>query len=266
MSEFDGVLFSDLHLSETSTRRCELFEAFVKRVEGTPEVACLGDLVEYWIGYQHLRIPHGAWIFEMLKRVAKDAKRAIWVPGNRDFLMNRQAKWAGFKVCRNRYEGEFCGRRVALEHGDRFCTLDVEYQRFRAWFRRLPWTMLEYIITEKRGHRMALNLRKRSKGEIVRKNPSAFGIQSLPIERLVFRGAEVIVCGHVHTPFSRNYQGAKNIGRLHVMGDWHDDGAVVCTVKDGEFKLQHFDGDRFTDFEAPEQQELFSPTLDRAQV
>lgn len=258
MPEFDGVLFSDLHLSPDAPELNALFDAFVDRVAGTPNVACLGDLAEYWIGRQHLLQPFGKHVYDQMKRLSDAAQTAIFVPGNRDFLFSAQARKAGWRVYRNRYEGEFCGKRVAFEHGDRFCTMDKQYQRFRMWFRRLPWRFLEMIINEERGHRLARNLRSRSKGQVARKNPSAFGIQRGPIERLVFRGAKVIVCGHVHTPFSRNYQGAKDIGRLHVMSDWRPDGAIVCTVKNGEFALTRFTGTDFEPFEAPTEQRTYA--------
>ncbi|MBX3460186.1 MAG: UDP-2,3-diacylglucosamine diphosphatase [Planctomycetes bacterium] len=258
MAEFDGVLFSDLHLSPELPELTALFDAFVDRVAGTPSVACLGDLTEYWIGRQHLLQPFGRHVYDQMKRLSDGARDAIFVPGNRDFLFSAQARQAGWRVFANRFEGDFCGTRVAFEHGDRFCTEDRQYQRFRMWFRRLPWRLLEMLINEERGHRLARNLRSRSKGHVARKNPSAFGIQRRPVERLVFRGAKVIVCGHVHTPFSRNYQGAKDIGRLHVMSDWRDDGAIVCTVKDGKFELTRFTRNGFEPFDAPSEQKTYA--------
>jgi UDP-2,3-diacylglucosamine hydrolase len=258
MAEFDGVLFSDLHLSEATPRLLELFDAFVDRVAGTPEVACLGDLTEYWIGRKHLRNPAGKHIFDQMARLAQPAKRAVWISGNRDFLFRPEAKRAGYIAPRNRYFGEFGGVTVALEHGDRFCTADRGYQWFRRILRALPLRMIAPFITEKASHAAVRYVRAKSMGETARKNPEHFGIQRAPVERLVFRGAKVIVCGHVHTPFSRNYQGAKDIGRLHVMSDWREDGAVVCVVRDRQFKLMRFDGDSFTEFDAPETQGVYS--------
>lgn len=262
MAEFDAVLFSDLHLSETSPELNALFEAFIDRVKGTPEIACLGDLTQYWIGKRHLENDFGQYINAQMARLAQGSKRALWVPGNRDFLFDTQARKAGYEVYRNRYEGRFAGAQVALEHGDRFCTLDRKYQRFRWWFRKVPWRFLEIFVSSKRGHRWALKIRSKSEGKTARKNPSMFGIQSDPVEKLVGRGADVIVCGHVHTPFTREYSNGGRHGMLHVMGDWHEDGSVVCVVKDGEFNLVTFDGDRFIDFEAPGEQQLYTPSAE----
>lgn len=257
MPEFDGILFSDLHLSPDTPRLNELFAAFVKRVEGTPEVACLGDLCEYWIGYMQLRQPHGKWVFEHMQRLAKGARRAVWIDGNRDFMFHKEARQAGYIARRNLYLGEFGGVPTALEHGDRFCTLDREYQRFRWWFRKLPWRFLQTFFTEAMGHRLAQKLRTKSKGQVVRRNPSQFGVQNEPVLRLVQRGAQVVVCGHVHTPFAR----PEGDGQLLVMSDWRHDGAVVCTVKGGEFRLMKFDGNDFLPFEAPAEQQVFAPGM-----
>jgi len=257
MAEFDGVIFSDLHLSEDKPRLNALFDAFVSRVQGTPEVACLGDLFEYCIGRKHLQLEHGRHIFEHMQRLAKGARRAIWVAGNRDHMFNSSARKAGFDAYRNRYFGEFCGVAADLEHGDLFCTADRQYQRYRLWFRNVPWGLLGALVSAQTSHRFSRWLRSKSKGESARKDPDHYGIQRSPVERLVFRGARAIVCGHVHTPFSRNYQGAKNIGRLYVTSDWRDNGAVVCVVKNGEFSLKWFDGEGFTEFSAPDKQGIY---------
>ncbi|MBK8207735.1 MAG: hypothetical protein IPK87_13245 [Planctomycetes bacterium] len=257
MAEFDGILFSDLHLSADKPRLNELFDAFVDRVEGTPEVACLGDLMEYWTGSKHLQCEHGQYIFRQMSRLAKGARRAIWVNGNRDHMFQGTARKAGYDTYRNRYFGEFCGVQADLEHGDLFCTRDRKYQRYRLWFRNVPWGLMGVFVPAASGHKFCQYLRSKSMGEFARRDPEYYGIQRSPVERLVFRGAKVIVCGHVHTPFSRNYQGAKDIGRLHVMSDWRENGAVVCTVKNGEYKLMRFDGENFTEFAAPESQGVY---------
>ncbi|MHC4841375.1 MAG: metallophosphoesterase [Planctomycetota bacterium] len=256
MPEFDGVIFSDLHLSPDTKRLNELFEAFTDQVAGTPHVACLGDLTEYWIGYMQLRQPHGKFVFEQLKRLADGAKQALWVGGNRDFLLDPQARQAGYKTFRNVFEGEFAGTKVALEHGDRFCTLDKQYQRFRWWFRKIPWRVVQVFVSESRGHRMARSVRSKSKGETVRKQISMFGMQDKPVQRLVDRGARYVVAGHVHTPFAKPYGDSQ----LLVNSDWQDDGAIVCVAKDGEFSLMKFDGNRFKAFDAPTEQKVYTAT------
>lgn len=261
MPEFDGILFSDLHLAPDRDGLNSLFEAFVKRVEGTPHVACLGDLFEYWIGYMQLRQQHGKWAFDLMARLAKGAKTAVWVDGNRDFMFRKEARQAGYIARRNLWEGDFAGTRVALEHGDRFCTLDKEYQRFRWWFRKLPWRFLQTFFTENMGHNLAQNLRKKSKGQVVRRNPSQFGIQHERVQRLIDRGARVVVCGHVHSPFARALAGSRQPGELLVMSDWRPDGAVVCTIKDGNFRLMKFTGTDFVPFDAPSEQQVFAPGM-----
>ncbi|MCC6575483.1 MAG: UDP-2,3-diacylglucosamine diphosphatase [Planctomycetes bacterium] len=256
MAEFDAVLFSDLHLSPKTPAQNRLFDAFVERVAGTPEVACLGDLTEYWIGYHQLTDDHGVHVIAQLAKLARGTKRAIFVGGNRDFLMRPEARSAGFETFKNVYEGEFAGRRVALEHGDRFCSLDRKYQRFRWWFRKVPWWIVQAVVTASQGHRIAQYVRRKSKGETARRNPSMFGMQPKPIERLVARGAEFVIAGHVHFPFSKEYASAGKRGRLMVMSDWRADEAVVCVAKNGQFELRRFNGVEFLPFDAPAEQVL----------
>lgn len=256
MAEFDAVLFSDLHLSPDTPAQNRLFDAFVDRVAGTPEIACLGDLAEYWIGWPQLQDEHARHLMTQLARLARGARRAIFVSGNRDFLMRPQAHDAGFTTFKDVYEGEFAGRRVALEHGDRFCTRDRVYMRFRWWFRKIPWRLVQAVLTARQGHRLARYVRRKSKGETARRNPSVFGMQPAPIERLIARGAEFVIAGHVHFPFSREYRAQDRSGRLLVMSDWRPDEAVVCVAKDGVFELRRFDGTDLLPFDAPQEQEL----------
>lgn len=258
MPEFDAVLFSDLHLSDETPRLRALFDAFVDRVEGTPEVACLGDLTEYWIGRKHLQCEFGRYLSRQMGRLAGPARRAVWVNGNRDFRFAPHARELGYIAARNRYEGEFSGRRVVLEHGDLLCTRDRQYQRFRLWFRNFPWWAFEPIVSANAGHRLCKYMRGKSKGDTARGDPDYYGIQAPAVERLVRRGAEAIVCGHVHSPFIREYSSEGRTAPLYVMSDWREDGAVVCVVKDGEFQLVRFDGRDFTPFNAPAEQGVYS--------
>lgn len=260
MPEFDAVLFADLHLSPKKPRIDELFDAFCDRVAGTPEIACLGDLTEYWIGFPQLKDPHGKHVYDQLARLAKGARRCVYVGGNRDFLMRFDARKIGYIGKKNHYEGEFAGKRVALSHGDLFCSRDKKYQRFRLWFQGFPWWILQYTIASQ-GHKIAQFFRRKSTGETARKNPSMHGIQAPPVERLIKRGAEVVVCGHVHTPFIREYSSNGRTGKLYVMSDWRQDGAVVCTVKNGVFSLMKFDGERFTPYDAPSEQPDVMPAM-----
>src|SRR5690606_23099126 len=115
--------------------------------------------------------------------------------------------------------GEFAGTQADLEHGDLFCTRDKAYQRFRRWFRNFPWAFFEPFFTANFAHRTARFVRGQSKGEEARGDPEFYGIQPEPVQRTVSRGAKVIVAGHVHTPFSRDYVGGDHTGRLHVMSD-----------------------------------------------
>lgn len=258
MAEFDAVLFSDLHLSDETPELNALFDAFVDRVEGTPEVACLGDLTEYWIGRKHLKCEFGRYLSGQMARLADGARRAIWVNGNRDFRFAPHARKIGWHAYRNRYIGEFAGHKVDLEHGDLFCTRDREYQRFRLWFRNFPWWAFEPIVTADAGHRLCKYMRGKSKGDTARGDPDYYGIQPAAVEGVIEGGADVIVCGHVHTPFRREYASGDRKAVLQVMSDWRSDGAVVCVVKDGEFKLMKFDGNEFTDFSAPDKQGIYS--------
>ncbi|MCB9894060.1 MAG: metallophosphoesterase [Planctomycetes bacterium] len=263
MPDFDGIIFSDLHLSGETAGLNALFDKFVERVEGTPEIACLGDLTEYWIGHKHLRSEFGRYLSDQMERLAKPARRAIWVNGNRDFRFAERARHIGYKAFRNRYEGEFAGVQADLEHGDLLCTQDRAYQRFRLWFRNFPWWAFDWVTTADQAHRLCLYMRSKSKGDEARNDPEHFGIQPEPVKQRVARGAKAIVAGHVHTPFSRDFVAGERVGRLFVTSDWRMNGAVVCVVKDGEFKLMHFDGEDFAPFEAPEKQGIYSLEMAR---
>ena len=45
------------------------------------------------------------------------------------------------------------------------------------------------------------------------------------------------------------------------MSDWRPDGAVVCTVKNGQFALMKFDGEKFTPYDAPSEQPDVMPAM-----
>lgn len=125
------------------------------------------------------------------------------------------------------------GTPTILLHGDQLCTLDDQYQRYRArvsqpewqrrmlarplWFRRMVAALL----------RSASRLRNRNG------NSPKMDVVVQDVEAL-FResGAARMIHGHTHRPFRHSHRVDDSVRERIVLGDWYAQGSVL-TVRPG---------------------------------
>ena len=157
--------------------------------------------------------------------------------GNRDFLLGEAfAERIGATLHRDdELVVELAGRRALLLHGDTLCTNDVEYQRARPTLRSAAWQaeQLGKSVAERLGIARAMRAGSRGADAIVDASPDEVDA------RFRATGATLMVHGHVHRPAAHAGPAGpdgKETRRL-VVGDWHDDGAVVALVRDGGIGL-----------------------------
>ncbi|MEP6944141.1 MAG: UDP-2,3-diacylglucosamine diphosphatase [Betaproteobacteria bacterium] len=132
-----AIFASDLHLSPARPQLVAAFHAFVTgpaRYAGA--LYLLGDIFDVWLGDDQLREPMAKAVAEALAELPGLGVPVFVQPGNRDFLMGeRFARACGATLLPDEVVHSLGGTRTLLMHGDLLCTDDVEYQRFRAYWR-----------------------------------------------------------------------------------------------------------------------------------
>ncbi|MHB1237288.1 MAG: UDP-2,3-diacylglucosamine diphosphatase, partial [Gallionella sp.] len=128
------LLISDLHLSADHPHSIAAFRRFTVSLAPRAEALyILGDLFEYWAGDDDRHDPFHAQVIDALHGLAAHGTRIYLMHGNRDLLMgDALAQAAGATLLGDPTLLDMYGTPTLLSHGDKLCTDDVEYQKFRA--------------------------------------------------------------------------------------------------------------------------------------
>ena len=128
------LLISDLHLSADHPHSIAAFRRFTASLAPRAEALyILGDLFEYWAGDDDRHDPFHAQVINALHGLAAHGTRIYLMHGNRDLLMGDVlAQAAGATLLGDPTLLDLYGTPTLLSHGDKLCTDDVEYQKFRA--------------------------------------------------------------------------------------------------------------------------------------
>ncbi|WP_051207363.1 UDP-2,3-diacylglucosamine diphosphatase [Saccharospirillum impatiens] len=217
-----AVLISDLHLSEARPDLVRAFSAFLGDVASQTEALfILGDFFEYWVGDDATTPLHDD-IARQLNRLS-DTTAIYLMVGNRDFALGkRYAERCNATLLSDPTPVQLGTQTWLLSHGDRLCTDDRGYQRYRAviqsppilgTLRRLPlaWRL-----------KLAERLRRASKDRNRAGAPRYIDVNQRAVkQRLKGTGFAGLIHGHTHMAdwHAVSAEGEPTRERL-VMGDW----------------------------------------------
>src|SRR3546814_9288723 len=154
------LLLSDLHLpNEPSPLR----EGFLRFLDGPARAAeavyILGDLFEYWVG-DDVGLHDYAAEVAALQTLSSSGVKLYFMAGNRDFLVGRRfASASGTRILKDPQLVDFGGMRTLISHGDRYCSDDVGYQRWRHFSRNAFVQWLFMRLPSATRHKIAGGMR-----------------------------------------------------------------------------------------------------------
>ncbi len=114
-----AVFFSDVHLDRDDQNKSELVTAFIEETcSGADVVAILGDLFEFYHGYEDYIFPWYRPIAEALRRVSQAGTKVYFLEGNHEFGMGRHFESYTGAVVSRTLTLHLDDKRVFLSHGD----------------------------------------------------------------------------------------------------------------------------------------------------
>ncbi len=126
------------------------------------------------------------------------------------------------------------GTPTLLLHGDQLCTLDIQYQRYRARVSQADWQrrMLARPLWFRRS--VAALLRGASRLRNRKADSPEMDVVADDAEAL-FResGAKRMIHGHTHRPFRHMHDVDGRRRERIVLGDWYTQGSVL-TIRPGD--------------------------------
>lgn len=220
------LFISDLHLSPEHPRLVRGFlDLLIHYQNKQTQLYILGDWFNAWIGDDY-SAPWLDEIVEALKAFNQKGNRVYFQVGNRDFALNQVFlnKFNGV-LLPDTYYLNISGQQYRLEHGDKLCTDDISYQRFRkiirnpllvAFLRRTPLSFRTKLVN---------GFRKKSHSD---KQQKSYEIMDVNEQAVIgaLENVDALIHGHTHRPAIHEIQQKQRI----VLGDWREDHAKILEI------------------------------------
>jgi UDP-2,3-diacylglucosamine pyrophosphatase LpxH len=238
---YRAIFISDVHMG---TRRAQI-SALLDLLRATESdwLYVVGDLIDNWALQKrwHWDQFHNDLIQKLLRKARKGTK-LIYIPGNhdeqfRDFINLRLGR---VSVLEDAIHIGANGKRYLVIHGDKFdgvvcyapwlaklgdrayeisMAINREFNRLRRFFRLPYWSLSAY-----------LKYRVKKAVEFIS------NFEQAVVREAHRRGADGVICGHIHTPDNRIIDG------IHYLndGDWVESCTALVEHKDGTFEIIHW--------------------------
>lgn len=235
------VFISDVHLGTRSSQAAALLE-FLRTVEAETYYL-VGDIVDFW---KVRRGPH--WpqshndVLQKLLRKARKGARVVFIPGNHDDGLREYCgmNFGGIEIRRDAMHETADGKRYVVLHGDEFDVV-VRYARWLAFLGDRSYEVALALNTPLNVARRMLGFGYWSLSSYLKlKVKTAVNFIGEFEEALAGearrRGADGLICGHIHHANSRNVDG------IHYLncGDWVESCTAIGERADGTFEIIHW--------------------------
>ena len=213
---------SDLHLSENTPSVTEGFFEFLKTAaQELSHLYILGDLFEAWVGDDdNSELATG--VMQKLNHATRNGLEIFFIHGNRDFLCGQKfAEQSNLTLLPDPFFLNFFDQKIALSHGDNFCTEDLEYIKFKKEVRSEKWQQefLQKPLDDRLN--IASNMRDASQKNNSNKDISIMDVTPNAIQEFFAEHRiDLLIHGHTHRPNTHQI----NSGTRIVLGDWHKTG------------------------------------------
>lgn len=236
-----SIFISDLHLMPERPDVAWAFHGFLQgKALEAESLYILGDFFEYWIGNDAMSNFHLE-IVETLLRYTATGRNVFFMPGNRDFLIDKTfCRKTGINWLNDPALITLDATPILLMHGDSLCTLDTRYILFRK--------IIRSPLTQWLFNRLPLHVRKQITDKLRARSRDACSAKSVAImdvapeavlDIMQKHQALTLVHGHTHRPDTHTLQLGNTPARRIVLGDWDRNGWYLEFSK-GHFNLAHF--------------------------
>jgi UDP-2,3-diacylglucosamine hydrolase len=213
---------SDLHLSENTPSVTEGFFKFLKTAaQELSHLYILGDLFEAWVGDDD-DSQHAMSVMQKINHATRNGLEIFFIHGNRDFLCGQKfAEQSNLILLPDPFFLNFFDQKIALSHGDNFCTEDLEYIKFKKEVRSEKWQQefLQKPLDDRLN--IASNMRDASQKNNSNKDISIMDVTPNAIQEFFAEHRiDLLIHGHTHRPNTHQV----NSGTRIVLGDWHKTG------------------------------------------
>ena len=237
-----SLFISDLHLDPERPEHLEALKTLLAEHAGQADALyVLGDLFEAWIGDDD-DTPFNQAAIAAFRQFSDSGSKLYFMHGNRDFLLGEDfATACGGTFLEEGTVVDLYGTAAQLMHGDSLCTLDTEYQQFRAMARSPEWQqgMLSQPLEQRR--MIAQGMRMQSQGKNANKAENIMDVTPEEvIKSMETAGVQHLIHGHTHRPDVHDVRLTDGTGKRWVLGDWGKLGWQIVADSERGLRLENF--------------------------
>jgi UDP-2,3-diacylglucosamine pyrophosphatase LpxH len=238
VKHYRALFISDVHLG-TKTCHADYLLEFL-RYHDADVIYLVGDIVDFWRISRQAYWPqlHNDVIQKLLRKARKGA-RVIYLPGNHDEALRSYCgvHFGGVEIVDSVIHETADGRKALVIHGDQF-DMVVHYARWLAILGDWAYMAAMWMSARLNFIRRKAGLRYWSLSAFLKqKVKQAVNFISAFEHALVAearqRGAEIVICGHIHHAAMRPINGILYINT----GDWVESATAVGETQDGRFEV-----------------------------
>lgn len=236
---------SDVHLTDASGDRAELFLSFLRRLGADLECTHLfmmGDIFDLWLSDHQYFQERYRNVVDQIRRLTMEGVAVHYFEGNHDLYLEKfWGKELGVDVHPGPINTTLAGLRLRLEHGDELDPDDTGY-RFLRWFLRTPvMKMVAHWLPETLLVRIG---ERASQGSRAYTSGYKSQDQATAREKILAHGRrilatkpyDILIAGHIHVREDREISSGETKHRIVNLGSWMERPSVfVLTASEGRW-------------------------------
>ncbi len=220
-SSRENVFFVDLH--HPGNEDAEINKLFSGIPANTKRIFLLGDIFHVWINDEEWIKEKYSFFLDQLKQWSAKGIDIFFIEGNRDFLASHyfeNESW--IEVLPNPTVMEIGGQAVYIGHGDELCWNDWAYQFYKSVIRSRWMRFLANRLPSSFRRRTVQKMAQTSTKLVARKKKESLAIPRRAYEAIISTGIDVIIHGHLHESYQREYKVGDMAAKVVCFG-WQND-------------------------------------------
>lgn len=233
-----AIFIADAHLKGLNDPNQKRLCAFLENLKDIDKVFILGDLFEFWTGYNKTLEYHYSPVLVQFKRLKGSGTHIVYVEGNHDFSVGPFFKdILGGAVYPDSADITLDGKRFFLAHGD-IVEHSVSYKIWRGLLRssiaRVVMNIASPAFVWKVAFRLAKTSRKNYKrGDRLDKLQKDFAKEK------IMQGFDVVILAHSHVSGISEIAANGKSGVYANPGDWVGEFSYLV-YEDGNIRLERY--------------------------
>lgn len=239
---YKTVVISDVHLGSAGSK-AEEATAFLKQIS-CEKLILNGDIIDGWQlkKYGTWKKKHTSFLRTVLRMMEKDDTKVIYVRGNHDDFLDQVLPFVAGKnfQIRRDYILKSGAKKYFVMHGDVFDTI-TSHMKWLAYLGDIGYTFLLWLNKFYNNYRTFRGMPYFSLSQSIKqKVKMAVNFISDFEEKLSelakSRGCDGIICGHIHKPDIKVYDGITYMNS----GDWVESLSALVEDFNNDWSLEFF--------------------------